>query len=125
MKTIVIYVSGAFTASTKAGKRFNTRLAISAAIQIIKKKHSVIVPHLNTGLDMEEMAVGILEYNDYIRVDIELLKRSCDACYFLPNWKKSKGAMIEMEVCKKIVEENPDFQIYFHIDDIPDIVRGE
>jgi len=122
---MVIYVSGAFTGNgTRRAKKLNTRIACAAAIDILRRKHSVICPHLNTGVEMEDMAGDVLTYDDYLRNDVELLKRSCDACYFLPGWKDSRGARIEMEACNKIQSVIADFQIFFNLDDIPDLSRG-
>ena len=40
-------------------------------------------------------------WSAYMRYDIEQLMR-CDVLVFLPNWRKSKGAKIEINLCKKI-----------------------
>lgn len=45
-----------------------------------------------------------LTWDDYMELDMTLI-RSCDAVYFMENWKNSKGATIEHEYTKQLGKE--------------------
>lgn len=93
---MIIYVAGKYTAETPELIQTNVNYAKSYAIEIAKRFNNiaVIVPHL---LYQDDWNLG---YERYLEMDLQILDR-CDACFLLPNYKNSKGALIEVEHCKK------------------------
>lgn len=85
----LVFISGAYRASTKEGIEANIQKAKQAAIELWQQGYAVICPHLNTahfdGLCPDEV---------WLDGDIEIMRR-CDAVYFLNRWIDSEGARHE------------------------------
>lgn len=117
-KMKLVYIAGPYSATgvlskipSFIGKFFiwfeinqNIKKARKIAQQIWSPDYSVFCPHTNTA-HFNQNGGSLM----YLRGDIIILQK-CDVVFFLKDWKKSKGAVKEMEVCKKlkieIVDEN-------------------
>jgi hypothetical protein len=93
MTPIVPYVSGPYTATTKAERQANIDAALRVGAQLWEAGYPAITPHGNTA-NFEELCA--CAYDDYITGDLEILSR-CDAVVMAPGWETSKGAKIERE----------------------------
>ena len=92
---MLVYVSGKYTGDSLEEMEFNTYQAVDAGIEVIKKGHEVIVPHLSHWLDLRAKEKNIeLSWQDFMNSDLEIVKR-CDAILYISS---SKGADIELEV---------------------------
>ena len=90
---MLVYVSGKYTADTFEKIEQNVNKAIDIGIEVIKKGHEVIVPHLSHWLDLRAREIGVeLGWQDFMNSDVEIVKR-CDAILYISS---SKGADIEL-----------------------------
>ncbi|MHA2210145.1 MAG: hypothetical protein ACXABV_13355, partial [Candidatus Thorarchaeota archaeon] len=88
MQSMKIYVAGPYTADTMEQIEANVQRAIDAGIQIWKKGHFPVIPHLLHWVDLRANEVGIkMDWNDYMLWDAPWLDH-CDALYLLA---ESKG----------------------------------
>ena len=92
----VIYVAGAYRASTLRGILENIRKAEELAMEVWKADHVALCPHLNTRL-MD----GIVPDQNFLDGDIEMLKR-CDGIIMVPGWSISTGAVKELRVAQRL-----------------------
>ena len=92
----IIYVSGKYSGKTRQIIHKNIMVARTASIQIWSKGAIALCPHLNT---YHFDSACKVTYDEYLEGDLQLLD-SCDAIYMLPNWKNSKGAVIEHNEAK-------------------------
>lgn len=91
MSKEVVYVSGRISASTPEEIEDNIRLGMKKGAELAKEGFAPIVPHGNSyGWNRH----GSFDWREYMRVDLELVKRS-DSVYMMSNWRESKGARIE------------------------------
>lgn len=100
-----VYVSGRITGLTpeESKERF-----LEKGIELASQGKAVFLPTENN------RDIGIRSnwgWKDYMRVDLEMLKR-CDTIYMLSNWKESRGARMEHWLAKRrgmrvIYEEEP------------------
>ena len=86
MKQKKIFISGKITGNEIYYAQF-----LTAEIELKNKGHIVFNP--------ATMPIG-LEYEQYMHICKAMID-ICDTVAFLPNWKDSKGAKIEMEYAKK------------------------
>jgi hypothetical protein len=92
----VVYISGAYRASTQNGIFENIMCARTAAVKLWNQGFAVICPHTNS-IFMD----GINTDTTFLEGDLELLKR-CDCIYMLKGWYRSQGATAEHELAKKL-----------------------
>ena len=59
---VIIYVSGPYSAETEEGRLKNTQTAIDIGIELIRKGHTVLIPHLSHYTDMRAQELGIELY---------------------------------------------------------------
>lgn len=86
----VIYVAGKYSGGCEYEVKKNVAAAEAAAVEIWQTlKAAAICPHLNTA-----HWGGLLTHQQFIDGDVAILGR-CDAVYFLPGWRQSKGATLE------------------------------
>jgi len=91
----LIYVSGPYTAPTEEEINENIQRAEDIAVMLMRNGFDVITPHKNTaGYQQYEFT-----HERYLEQDINILSR-CDAILMMNNWRKSKGACIEMEYAR-------------------------
>ncbi len=109
---MIIYVSGPYSAATNEGKLQNTQTAINVGIELIRKGHTVIIPHLSHYTDMRAQELGIeIPWECWMKQDLEILER-CDALYYIAS---SKGADIEKERAL-----DWGLEVYYSVDEVPE-----
>lgn len=91
----------------------NVNKAIDIGIELMKKGHSVYIPHFTHYMHLRPNCP--FEYEEYLKNDLEWLKVS-DAVFFLSH---SNGADGELEVVKKL-----GLKIYTDINEVG-VVREE
>jgi len=110
-----IYVAGPYTAPTLEKMEENVKRAIDAGIEIWRKGHFPLIPHLLHWVDLRAEELGVpMGWNDYMLWDAPWLDH-CDALLLLA---ESKGALIELE---RASEEG--MIIYRSADEIPAVKR--
>ena len=97
-RKIIIYIAGKYSDKTPEKVTANILLAKKCALDIWRMGYTAICPHLNTEHFDDELD---LVWKDYLEGDIEIVSR-CDGVFLLPNWKYSKGAVVENEVAKRL-----------------------
>lgn len=81
---MIVYLSGPITGIVDYKDRFQ-----AVADKLLEQGHIIVNP-----ANMDMVADGGLEYEDYIRLDMALLE-ACDAICLLPGWQNSTGAKRE------------------------------
>lgn len=104
---MLFYVSGKLTDN---GDIINDYIdvAVAYAVMLMRKGHSVIVPHL-----MAHEGFSGFGYERFMQMDFEILER-CDAIFLIPNWINSPGAKREL----KYALDN-GVTVYDNIDEVP------
>lgn len=92
----VIYIIGKYRASTEYGLKENIQEAEEAAIRLWRDGWVVICPHKNTAF-----FGGTCPDETFLEGDLVILAR-CDAVYLLPNWIRSEGAKVELELAQEL-----------------------
>jgi len=87
---IVVYVAGPISAETGYQVEMNIRAAEEVARDLLNLGFAPICPH-----SFERFHQGLLDYDDWMRVDLEILSR-CDAIFMVHGWEGSKGSMAEL-----------------------------
>lgn len=107
----VIYLAGAYRASSKAGVQANIQLARTTSARLWDLGYVVFSPHMNSG--------GLERYTNELNMMAGLLEfiRRVDIMVLLPNWTTSTGTKMEVLFavqtgCKVMLLE--DF-IYGHL----------
>ena len=112
MKPMIVYVSGPYSAPTREARLDNVLEAVEVGIEIRKKGHFPVIPHLYDLFDGIAKEMGYnFDWQSYIDMDLAFLEK-CDALYFIGS---SKGADIEQEHAKEL-----GLQIFYSLDDVPD-----
>jgi len=115
LKKIKIYVAGPYTPKSDdvhdAARiaHLNTRKAILAGIEVIKKGHLPFIPHLTHYLHLETQEPLTKEF--YYNYSMEWLTL-CDGLLYLGS---SSGADLELKFAK-----DHGLSIYYSINDIPE-----
>lgn len=97
-----IYIAGKIT-----GDRHYKRKFKKAERTLKRKGHSVFNPAVLT--DYPEFS-----WNDYMKVT-GAMQKCCEATYFLPDWKNSKGARQEYDNAVMWLQH-----IFFSLKDVPE-----
>jgi hypothetical protein len=94
----LVYISGPYSAYEIPGmdgdyfsSAYNINVARQHAIKIWNRGDAAICPHLNTAHFEYDCDAA---YEQYIEGDLLMVDR-CDVIYMLPNWRYSKGAILE------------------------------
>lgn len=103
----LIYVAGKYTSDNYTDIENNIKKAEYASIELIRRGWAVITPHKNMSHYEMYESTGILSYEDWIAIDLEILKR-CDAIFMLEDWEDSIGAREEHQF-----SENNNIKIYY------------
>lgn len=92
----VFYIAGPYRADNPRKILENIRAAEAVAIEVWKSGNVALCPHLNS-----RFMDGICDDFVFLEGAIELMKR-CDAVILVPGWEKSKGALAEVEMARKL-----------------------
>lgn len=96
----VIYIAGPFVAADARLIELNVRRAEEAAYELEALGASTVCPHTNTRWQDNRTP-----YEQKCRTTMAALRR-CDAVFWLPDWRESKGARAEHEDalrCRKVM----------------------
>ena len=102
----IVYISGKITAPTPGEVDQNIEAGVKKAAELARDGYAPLSPHGNSR--------GWHNYHDftwrdYMRIDLELLKRS-DTVYMMSNWHESRGARVEERYArllrKKVIYES-------------------
>lgn len=95
---MIIYVSGPMSAENRAAIEHNVEIGMVAALDLIERGHTPVVPHLTQFLaDFAEREGRPVAYERWMACDLELIER-CDAMLYLA---PSPGADREMAHARK------------------------
>lgn len=89
MKVEKVYICGKITGLLNYADAFNK------AEQKLRNMGYAVFNPCNMGI------ITGWEWVDYMRYDLRMLMQ-CDYIYPLKNWRKSKGARLEMKIAKKL-----------------------
>ncbi len=113
MKPMIVYVSGPYSAPTREARLDNVLEAVEVGIEIRKKGHFPVIPHLYDLFDEIAKKMGHnFDWQSYIDMDLAILER-CDALYFIG---ESKGACIELERAKEL-----GLKIFYSLEEVPKV----
>jgi len=101
----LLYVAGAYTASTPTDILHNISKAEKVSIALIRNGWNVITPHKNTG-GYEQYEDDVLSKQTWVTMDLNILER-CDALYVMNNWRASRGT--QTEICFVAAHDIPTF----------------
>lgn len=90
----LIFVSGPYQATTEWQQSVNISHAGYIARELWKRGWACIVPHKNSAYFAGVLDNSELDQNIWLTGYLTILER-CDAIYFLENFEKSKGSMLE------------------------------
>lgn len=99
---ILIYVARPLTSPNGWVREQNIRRAEEAAVELISRGYAVICVH-----SLDRFQAERFNYEVWMSMDIEILSR-CDACFMVPSWENSKGAVRENNWC----HEN-DYPVFY------------
>jgi len=107
---MIIYIAGRYRADKELMVDRHVAVAEYFGILVMEKGHFPLIPHTNTGR-FERM----VDYPDriYLEGTMDLLRR-CDGILMIPGWRKSEGAVAELEKAKR-----DGHCIFMSIDDVP------
>lgn len=106
-----IYVAGPYTADHPRKVLENVNKAIDVAMELMKKGHSVYVPHWTHYMHLRPHCT--FEYDEYVKNDMEWVKVS-DAVFRL--YGESKGADREVMLANRLGK----LTYYYDLDSVPD-----
>ena len=92
---LVVYLAGPYSGGVAA----NIAAARAVAIEVWRRGHIALCPHLNTAHFEDDLPR--FTHADWLRGDRELLCR-CDAILLLPGWDHSPGAIEEHAVARAV-----------------------
>ena len=90
MRDFIVYIAGPYRAPTENGVQQNIDRARAAAIEIAEMGLGFFCPHLNS----DHMG-GVIPDDEWIEMDLAILRGCCKAILMLEGWKKSTGAARE------------------------------
>jgi hypothetical protein len=114
MKSLLIFISGPFTATTDDGVIENVLRATEVGIAIMRKGHRSFIPHLSYMTDeyAKTQNEGGFPYETWLGQDLAILER-CDAMLFIGH---SKGADRELARAKEL-----EIPIFYSIEEISEL----
>nr|KXH73821.1 MAG: hypothetical protein AM324_16120 [Candidatus Thorarchaeota archaeon SMTZ1-83] len=116
MDSMKIYVAGPYTAPTMEEMEENVQRAIDAGIELWRKGHFPLIPHLLHWVDLRAEELGVpMGWSDYMLWDAPWLDH-CDALLLVA---ESKGALIELEHASR-----KGMTIFRSMDEVPAVKRA-
>lgn len=111
-KQLVIYVAGPYSAASAKQISENVRRAELVGQEIMRRGHVALCPHTMT----HDWDIGTgLEYQDFLRCDLELLRR-CDAICMVEGWEMSKGSVGEWRDAQQC-----GLRMFMNVAEVPDL----
>jgi len=107
---MIIYVAGPYRAETENEVRENIIKAREAAVEILKRGHIPVSPHL-----LWEGMGGIVDDTVFLDAGLDILERFCDAIYMVNGWHDSQGSINEHENAQLWGK-----RVFYNIKAIPD-----
>lgn len=108
-----IYISGPYSAKDPQEVERNVERAIDAAIEIMRRGHMPVCPHLSHYIDKRARERGIvIPWDKWILLDLEIIQE-CDALLYLG---PSRGADIE-----RAFAEGAEKQVFTNLYQVPDL----
>ena len=103
----IMYISGPYTPRDAGESYFNEycsrehniNMARWCAAWCANNGFGYYCPHLNSA-HMDNIVPDV-PYNFWIQMDLVILEK-CDALLLLPNWRQSKGAMMEFQAAENM-----------------------
>jgi len=93
-RKVVVYLSGKYSTGVP---QLNLIRARDMARTLWEHGYTCLCPHCNT--DFSPMDDKLISYDDYIRGDLELLRR-CDVIMMMKDWEDSPGAKVEHDTAQ-------------------------
>ena len=91
----IIFIAGPYSGDGDRGEiERNIRQAEACQIALANAQVAFFCPHNHTE-HFEEKAAAPEEF--YKQMDMEILRRACDAVLAIPGWENSSGAVAEVE----------------------------
>lgn len=91
----VAYIASKYTDTTKGKMEKNLRFAERWGKKLTKLGYAVISPLSNS-----EYLEDTLDWRQMIKMDLAIIKK-CDLLIALPNWRRSRGARLEVWWAKR------------------------
>lgn len=114
-----IYVSGPYSAEDPREVERNVERAIDAAIEVLRRGHMPVCPHLSHYLDRRARERGyVIPWEVWIRMDLQIIQE-CDALLYLG---ASRGADIERAFAEGAGKRI--FQTLFEVPDVRELRGG-
>ena len=96
-----IYIAGAYSADNVISVLDNMREGMRLATKVLLLGYSPFVPWFDFHFQLMLRGDEKLTIKDYYRYSIDWLEVS-DAILIIPNWKRSKGTIAEIEKAKEL-----------------------
>lgn len=90
---MLLYVAGPYSGDVEQ----NISKARAIAVELWKKDHSVICPHMNSA----HMEGDGIEWETFMQGDYQMIAR-CDGLVMVPGWENSKGATLEKQYAESL-----------------------
>jgi len=104
-----IYIAGPYSAPTEEERLRNVKRAMEAALKVMERGHTPIVPHLSHYLHI--LSGRKYNYDRWVIMGLEMLE-GCDGILRLKG--KSKGATREVRHARKL-----GIPVYYSVSQIP------
>lgn len=109
-----IYIAGPYSAPTREGVEANTRRAVEAAAEIMRRGHDAHCPHCAT--DPIDRLAPDLGYERWMRLDFSIIQQWATAVLYLA---PSPGADRELAEAKRL-----GLKVYRSVEEVPHVPAG-
>lgn len=110
-----IYVAGPLSAATPELIKMHIEKADKITRELIVRGHFVFCPHTQSASHFDDGRPEFMDYQWIVEYhDIDGWVSVCDAIYMLPDWEKSKGAVMEHEAAQRM-----GLEVFYELTDVP------